>query len=295
MKIIYKNKTSNEVYINNIDKVKILLEKLSLLLDFDLNLKVYFVKEKNKISAVAAGVIKKDKKWFILYIYDCAFDCNQNNLDTVLFHEFAHLYDIYHASQNEEFNYINDKLYLKSYENLIKRTGFLYWTEFFAHYKCFKNNFSNPNSAETFLQLVKHYKKIVTKKKEIEESILKEAKNIKVIKEQLYDLVELIGEFQYCSAGYIASLSFRKNLYDYSEKHKNKKEFKEVSEIIYNLVKLVFKMIHGTYGKHLGKRLYKIGSYINDKMFSKFNVRMFIYKSTIAYEYVCTKEEIIEK
>ena len=294
MKVIYKNKTSTDIYKNNIDIVKKMVNEFSELLDFDLNLKVYFVPINNEDNDTAAGVVRKDDKWFILNIYDCAFNSCKYSIETVIFHEFAHIYDIYHTFMNESFNCIGDKGKKNSLENLIKCKGFSYWTEFFAHYKCFENELCSLSTADTLLQLVQKYKKIIDKQSEVD-SMINDGENIKNIKSEISEIVKLINQFIYSSSRYIASLTFRKSLYEYSEKHTTKKEFNDVIKINSDLYRLISKMTHGTYGKYLGKRLYKLGSYIFDEIYARFNIRMYIHKSSIGYEYMLENNEIKEK
>ena len=125
--------------------------------------------------------------------------------------------------------------------------------------------------------------------------MINDDENIKDIKSEISKIVKLINQFIYSSSRYIASLTFRKSLYEYNEKHTSKEEFIEVIKINSDLYRLIYKMTHGTYGKYLGKRLYNIGSYIINEIYERFNIRMFIHKSTIGYEYILENNEIKEK
>lgn len=289
MKIIYKNKTRKEIYESNIDCVKQIIEKLSKYLDFELNLKVYFEKENKSNNKVGAASAKKDGNWFELYIYDNTFNGCEEYLEMVLYHEFAHLYDIYHVTKNEQLNSIICKKHLKINENLMIYFGFKFWTEFFAFYKCFDSGLDKIEHSNTLLELANYYKKIGKAKTELENEIKKCNQNI--LKSKLDELINLIEEFNYRIASYIASIQFSQKEYAYSEKVKSRKEFKEVNKIIKDLSRLIMKMTHGTYGKYMIKRLYNIGSCIYKKIYRSFNIEMIANKCSVTYEFDLSREE----
>lgn len=277
MRIKFKNKTSKEIYLKNKDVVYELSCKYSKYLDFNLNLKVIF-KSKDANNLVNARV-KKKSKWFYLKIYDVAFSYENEYLESIIFHEFAHIYDYYHVTLNyKDIDVIKTPLDAKI------DLGYTFWTEFFAFYKCFYYRYSNPNESYTLLELVSKYQKISKKTEIIMKMIVNEEKKTQEIDSKICDVLNLLKEFTYEVARYIAAFSFKRK-YDYSEKHKNKKAFNEVNTIINDLAFLVEKMTHGTYGRYMVRRLEKIGDYISREIFSRFNLQFDSYKGKTAFTY----------
>ena len=192
------------------------------------------------------------------------------------------------TNKNPDFKHVIDKVYIKSSEDINKQIGFLFWTEFFAYYKCFENDFLDVSDEDTFSKIVQNYTEIIKTNNEIKETLAKDNYTNNVVQNYIFNMVLLFNNFLHNLARFIATIPFRKKTYDYTKN--NKKEYIEVKKITDDLTKLIHKMTNGTYGKHMCSRLSKIGTYINSKMLSKFNLEAFVQLGKVRYRYEFTKE-----
>lgn len=285
MKIIFKNKTRKEIYEKNIDEIKKLVYKYAEPLGFDLRLKVYFVPDVEGVKP-AASTYKKGK-WFYIYIFDVLFEKEEEEfLECVIYHEFLHIYDLNNIFNNKQIKYKDYRCFFKLVHKPSIYIGLLFWTEFFAYYKCYSNGFYYKSKDFcTFLQMVNKYKKIVKKYETIVNDIEAGENDKKSLRYATEEMIDMINGFVYDTSRYLASLPFEKRNYDYCEKTKQKPEYKEVSKIVDKLIDLVDKMRHGTYGKHLVTRLDKIGTFIIETIYEKFHFKFSNKRLKCTFEY----------
>ena len=204
----------------------------------------------------AGSVYRKNSNTYILLLNKKTVLSHNIVLECVLFHEYAHIYDMEHAhkqiqSDVQVSNYCNDL------EQYICTIGFDSWTEFFAYSKSMKAFNTKTN---TFLELVKVYKNLIKTFKKIENE------------KQLVEFKNQLDLFVYSSSMYLANYQATGKRRKYCEKTKNSKEFKQLHSIygkFYNKLGVIF---HGVYGKRYKKRIFNLGDFIIRAFYVPFDI-----------------------
>ena len=197
-------------------------------------------------------------------------------------HELAHVYDLYYATHNK-FYKTNPLKYRQ--ERLVDFTiavGWRFWTEFFAYsttYKQFKYEYAYP----TFLTLVKEYEKLQKRGRGIELLIDSESQNI----QSAFDKFDnAIDNFAYEIAKYIAGSSFGKPYpYEYCEKTRRRAAFEAVDNLEYGLRRRLVPLLKNPYGRIGANRMYKLGKYVVENIYGKFNVYPIKHEKYVCFAY----------
>lgn len=267
------NKTSKEKQFN---KYKPLIEETCKYFieafDIDSELEIQFIEcKKRKNSGFLAGQIHYYRKKYYIQINSAYFkDYKKHNsslnIDSTLYHELVHLYDMHNTSKN----YLKFSPYAGKYRsqrNFIISIGFDFWTEFFAYYcefKAFKKYISKNMS---LLKMLKQYKKL---KEEFKYIVIPPK-----TRKQLNDVAmfrENLNKFIYTSAKFLAmDIVFGFN-YKYCDKTRNDQEYKELISFYSDITELLNKMVHKTYSKWQMKRLWNIGCCLLDYIYYPFNI-----------------------
>ena len=227
------------------------------------------------------GLCSSLKKKHNIYLYPSLFnETTDTHLELVIYHELMHVKDYYYIHGNKKHYKKMQKL--KNIEDFLMDMGYHSWTEFNA---CLRvNSISNSYKFNpTFLDMVKEYEQLLKIRENIETS-LKEQKPLEI---STGEYVDRIYKFIYFFSRTMAAIPFKKQ-YSYCEKTKNKESFKKVDKLYKKSFNLHVKMLHGTYGKYLYKRLYKIGDFWYNEVFKALNISLVRYKKDWLHAFTIT-------
>jgi hypothetical protein len=102
----------------------------------------------------------------------------------------------------------------------------------------------------------------------------------------LDDYFSMINEFVYRSSRYIASIPFRKTKYVHCEKTRNKESYIYVKKLYDKVINVFAKSLHGTYGKYLLNRLYKIGLIWIEELYIPLNIYPSKLNGNVVFEFI---------
>lgn len=273
--ISYKivNKTSNE---NQFNKYKPLIEETCeyfiKAFDIDAELEIQFTKFKeNKIKDFTSGQIHYYKKKYYIQINSTYFKDYKKynaslNIDSTLYHELVHLYDMHNTAKN----YLNFSPYSskqRSQRNFIINIGFGFWTEFFAYYCEFKSYKKYLSSRITLLKMLKQYKELKEKFKNV---VIPPKTSTQL--NYVSDFRQNLSTFLYTSAKFLAMDIVLGYNYRYCEKTRNDTDYKELVDFYKNITDLLEKMFYKKYSKWQMKRLWNIGCCILYHIYQPFDI-----------------------
>lgn len=246
-------------------------------LNTDCDLVISLRKDINKTNKVPLGgrSIKKGNGFLVL-IYDNAFcgDTEKDKLDnlfSVIYHEFVHVYDIINTYAN---NYCTFKPDVKHEQetDIIKQLGFDFWLEYRAfNMTMYKFEFIIKHNS--LYKIYKQYCKLLTRL-----SGLNNMNNGKEKNKMVSDYVKDVDFFIYNIAITIACLhNQNKVLKRYNDKTENDKNYIFIKKLFIDLSLLCAKTHKGMFGKYQESRLEQIGKKIL-KLNDNLNVNV-LYKT----------------
>lgn len=191
-------------------------------------------------------------------------------LESVIHHEFSHIFDIEHAKPSMKYCKVNSG-YTPKLEKCILDIGFFFWTEYYAYLNTF--DYYTSKSC-TKLQLVNQFKKIISFSKKVDET------------KEYEELISRIRYFVYNTSAYLAYMKINPKIVKYCQNTTSRKEFNYVSKCLDKLSKKYNTMFHGLYGLRFKKRIYKIGEFIIDNFFVPFNIAPNKYKGKYVLSYM---------
>lgn len=271
MKIKVVNKSIDQKIFDNFkDKVYDMVFDISKKLNIDSDIIVNVCG--NGTEKGVNGSCYSMKNRHIIYLYQHLFEREDDSLELVILHELVHAKDAYLINKKKD-NFKTYKTYKKDIDNYIIKTGFDTWTEFHAHF--IVNKISNDYKfSYTTLKMVKKYEEILS----IKDKIIQTIKNKKDYNELLSEYFKKTDEYIYMFSTTLAAMPFKNYNYEYVEKTQNKPAFKKVMKLYDKAYKLIGKMFHGTYGKHMEKRLFNIGYFIFDEFYYPLNIGIKKYR-----------------
>lgn len=283
MKIMVFNKNCDiETFNKYKTKVYDLALEIATEFEIDTNIDIFICGEKSDQGFTGCCTHLKNKQ--MIDLFPSLFNREDDHLELVLFHELIHACDSYFVDSKKA-KYKTYKQEFRDVDSFIINVGFNSWTEFQACYLV--NKISNSYKFNyTFLDMVKDYELLLKKK----EDILVRISNKEQIDDYLNEYIEDVQEFLYFTSRTMASIPFKNNNYDYCEKTKSKQSFKKIDKLYYKLFALYSKMFHGTYGKYLFNRLYKIGSLWFKEIFTPLNIGISKYNYGYDYMFFVEKE-----
>lgn len=248
-------------------------------LDFDVNIKIIFKKIKSKKEFVkneiddAETLPGKNKKSFLVCVSSDLLNVIKRDggraIAICLWHEFAHIYDLYQIINNKYFK-INPFLrYQKSLIDYGIVIGARFWTEFFAYrctYQRFDENYPTKlNLVKALDKLDEDYKKMVIN--------YEKDHNKESLKKELRKLSLKIKQFIYALAKHIAGIMYGKNNgYTYCENTQNKANFKFIDKLCLSIARRMEPFLKNTYGKGLKRKLWLLGKLLVEKLFFRYNI-----------------------
>lgn len=262
--------------------------------NFDFDIKLYIKIEelgerKNYVnSEVEAGFTIKydDDSWELSigldslkrFQYDGGLD-----LDIVIWHEMAHIYDLYKITHNKFYKIDPIHTRHKRETDYILYLGSCFWTEIFAYYNVFAK-FYNLHQYPTYYQIVKGYEKLCKDYEKIKSRLITKDKKVR---EDCEEFIETIRSFTYAVAKYLAGeMKGKRRYHKVLQTKENKKYMDDVDKIVYRLCRSCSKMFaKNCYGKGLARRLYDIGCCILKEIYTRFQIAPKKYRGKIALAY----------
>ncbi len=281
----YILKNSKSINQKLVEKLNIIFKSCIEAFAFPFSIIVLFTDsfDNGVLSKDTLAVTSKSKKYKIILhtkILDYVAQKKYDLVDSIIYHECLHIYDIYSIRMNTRYNFNPCSSSYKNYAQFIMNIGFRFWTEFFAYaktFECYKEYYNY----KTIYQLAKDYKKIQRKSKSIK-LLSERAKQIHT----LNDIKDEMKAFIYMLARTAAGSIFGKQKrYQYSSKTLNSKEYVYVSKGLVTLIKMMKKMVHGTYGKYLYKRLYSIGLYLLKYFYDSISITLKKVNNIVYFAY----------
>lgn len=232
----------------------------------DCNFKFKCVVKTSNLDTDSSGICGRKGQKYEIVLYKKAFSRNLDYLDLVIYHELIHAKDASIINLKDS-TFKTHKIKFRSYKDFITNIGYRSWTEFNA---CLNvNAISNSYKMEcTFLEMVKSYEKLLKMKEAIQTS----EEDLGEINKLLIEYVNEIDSFVYFSSRFIAADLFRNSKNKHCEKTKNKEAYVCLSNLYSELRELYRKSYHGKYGKHMMKRMYKLGLFWMENLYVTLNL-----------------------
>ena len=271
MKVNVINKGIEQETFNNCkDKVSNMVLDISEKLDIDTYIVVNICKDTDVITIDGSCHSMKNKH--NIYLYQHLLEKEDDSLELVILHELVHAKDAYYVNK-KDYYFKTYKPYKKDIDYYIIKNGFRLWTEFHAHF--IVNKVSNEYKfSYTPLKMVKMYEEILDIKYKLIEVIDNEEERNNLLK----DYYEKTNDFIYMFSSTLAANPFKNYNYEYASKTQNKPAYKKVMKLYDKAYKLIVKMFHGTYGKHMEGRLFKLGYFIFDEFYLPLNIGIKKYR-----------------
>lgn len=255
------------------NKIADMVKDCASCLDFDLNVKV--VARKRKMfdkNTYYGGSVERGGKGYKLYLYEDALKSVKYDggfeLDKTLYHEFLHIYDMEHVRRNDYCSLAPFRK-SKSYGDFFVKTGYKFWTEFFARFRCHIQYKENVEDCATFYQLIKRYKEISQKYEAVYDSEKLPSKKY------LDDIYSELESFVYLFSVYVARDIFRRREnYCYSVRLRKSSYYKLLSKAYNKIIQTVISQLYCPYGKLAESRLCKIGEIIFEQFYYPLGLRL---------------------
>lgn len=276
--IIFENETDHKELVEQhkkmiVDCVK-QIAKTNFDFDIKLRIKIRDIEERENFvnKEVDAGYmrIEKDKSWTLCIGINSLERIEHDkglDLDKVIYHEMAHIYDLYHIRHNKFYRLNPGFTTQKRHVDYAIHVGWVFWTEFWAYYQMFVY-LPFLKEYPTYFQLVKGYEKICKQYDKIKPFVFA---NDKSVQGECEDHIEKIEAFTYTVAKYLAgSLEGKKRYHKVLETKQNKKYMNAIDKITIKLAMLSTRMFVNPYGKGTARKLFDIGTYILENIYAKF-------------------------
>lgn len=185
-------------------------------------------------------------------------------IETYLFHEVTHIYDLYNIKQC--FNINLSKFKWEKEEDLFINLGYFFWTEFNTYLTTFKI-YKDYIDYETKLEIIKQIKTTTKKEKKMSKTSNLNDKEILDFYYDIYKIVYLVAK------NFAGQITGKRKYYKYNDKTVNSKEYKYLAKTYKYLSKSLIKIINdGIYNKKLKTKLFKLGKIIYKRFYNYFNI-----------------------
>ena len=251
-----------------------------------LDLKVNITVKVTKSNSNFDGSCKRTRKGYEVQLTDYLLKeledgVKTDHLDIVALHELIHVKDACEVNQKNT-SYKTHRRFYRTYDNFITNVGYHSWTEIHTCFNIF--DLSNAYKSEpTFLEMVRKLDKIV----ELRDKIYKfNDDNQEYYNKILDDYFAMINEFVYQSSRYIASIPFRRTNYVHCKKTKNKEAYIYLKKLYDKVINVFVKSLHGTYGKYLLNRIYKIGLIWLEELYIPLNIYPSKLNGNVVFQFI---------
>lgn len=275
---IVNESLSDETYIQYKDKIESALDAaLNVFIDFDIDLTVKIYKTDDTVREVVGarttGYARHEKGKFTIGIDQSEIfridKDNGLNLYITVYHEMAHVYDIYHTEHNDFYIINVSRKPYRRMEDFVIYEGFQFWTEFYAYAYGFRR-FKEYSHNITFLNLVNFYDDLLGKHQIIKQMYVDKDPQLNTALEDFRDSIDSLA---YMFAMYIAGEIHGKPYnYKYCKKTRNRVAYKKAAKFYNGVWNKIFDIYECPYRKGMARKLYVLGSFILKQFYLPFGL-----------------------